>query len=237
MTDLIKSRRAVALRIAEAIDAEWPNLNMEGFDVDEATDIVETLIPMTAAEAEAEMEALRDDFDDDPKTVPVENPTLREFKDSVGCGKVPIIDAIKTATELIHSLRASRTLPNSVKQTTPTNCFRACVATVLGLPINEVPQGCDGATWDWDAFQDWLATRGMQAIEVTFENGGTLYNTRTAVPCILTGPSPRNCASGRHAVVGEFEGYSFNLLHDPHESNQWIDGEPTHAVFFVRTDQ
>jgi glycosyltransferase involved in cell wall biosynthesis len=128
----------------------------------------------------------------------------------------------------------SRKLPNAVKQTTPTNCFQACVASLLGIRIEEVPSACDGATWDWDAFQDWLAERNMQAIELTFENGGTIYPVRKPVMCILTGESPRECVTGRHAVVGEFIGMEgFNILFDPHPSDRWINGEPTHAVFFV----
>jgi len=125
-------------------------------------------------------------------------------------------------------------LPNAVRQTKPTNCFQACVAIVLGVPIDDVPDACDGASWDWDAFQDWLAGRGLQAIEIGFGNGGTIYPVRKPVPCIVTGQSPRECVTGRHAVVGELLGLEgFRLLHDPHPSDLWIDGEPTHAVFFV----
>lgn len=116
----------------------------------------------------------------------------------------------------------------------PTNCFRACVATVLNLPIEDVPQACDGKTWDWDAFQDWLATRNLQAIEMTFLNGGIMYPVRKPVLCIVTGPSPR-LPGVQHAVVAEFIGLEgFRLLHDPHMDDLWIDGEPTHATFFVR---
>lgn len=107
MTDLTKSRRAVALRIAQRLEDEWPNLNMEGYDVDEATDIIEQLIPMSAAEAEAEMESMRGDDDDTPAE-PVVNPTLRAFKDALGVDKMPIIDCIKTATERLSELAHSR---------------------------------------------------------------------------------------------------------------------------------
>lgn len=128
-----------------------------------------------------------------------------------------------------------RPLPNAVKQTAPTNCFRACVATVLEIPIDDVPTACDGATWDWDEFQRWLAGRGLQAIEIGFANGGTIYPVSAPVPCIITGPSPRGCRTGQHAVVGELIGIDgFRLLHDPHPSDLWIDGEPTHATFFAR---
>jgi len=128
----------------------------------------------------------------------------------------------------------TRPIPNAVRQTGPTNCFQACVATVLDIPIDDVPEACDGAKWDWDAFQDWLALRGLQAIEIGFGNGGTIYPVRHPVLCIVTGQSPRECTTGRHAVVGELTGLEgFRLLHDPHPSDLWIDGEPTHAVFFV----
>lgn len=125
-------------------------------------------------------------------------------------------------------------IPNGVFQPTPTSCFRACVATVLGIPISDVPAACDGETWDWSAFQRWLGSRGLRAIEVGFENGGTLYSVETPVPCIVTGPSPRPCKTGRHAVVGELVGVDgFRLLHDPHPARLWLAGEPTHATFFV----
>lgn len=128
-----------------------------------------------------------------------------------------------------------RRIPNAVMQSTPTDCFRACVATVLSLPIEDVPAACDGASWDWMAFQNWLADRGLQAIEVGFGNGGTIYPVSRPVVCIITGVSPRECVTGRHAVVGELIGLEgFELLHDPHPSGEWIEGDPTHAVFFVR---
>ena len=127
-----------------------------------------------------------------------------------------------------------RSLPNAVMQTTPTDCFRACVAVVLGIPIGNVPASCDGLTWDWAAFQDWLALRGLQAIEIRFGSGGTVYPVTKPVLCILAGASPRECVTGRHAVVGEFVGLGgFRLLHDPHPSGAWIEGEPTHVLFFV----
>jgi hypothetical protein len=132
--------------------------------------------------------------------------------------------------------RILRQVPNSdgVMQNTPTNCFSACVATVLGIDIGDVPIACDGATWDWDGFQNWLAKHGLQAIEVGFGNGGTIYPITYPVPCILTGNSPRECTTGRHAVVATFIGLEgFECTHDPHISKNWIDGEPTHALFFV----
>lgn len=128
----------------------------------------------------------------------------------------------------------TRSLPNAVKQTTPTNCFQACVATVLGIDIALVPSCVDGSSWDWDAFQAWLKPFGLAAIEITFMQGGTLYPAFN-VPCIVSGPSPRgDCL---HAVVARFNGLDgFTLEHDPHSSDLWIDGEPTHCTVFVLLD-
>lgn len=148
---------------------------------------------------------------------------------------VELQDQLKEVTaERDELLNRFRPLPNLQRQSTPTNCFRACVATVLGITVDDVPTACDGASWNWDEFQKWLSGRGMQAIEITFENGGTLYPVSSPVQCIVTGQSPRESTTGLHAVVGRFIGLAgFELVGDPHPSDLWIDGEPTHAVFFV----
>lgn len=54
---ILKRRKAIALRIAEAIERKWPNLNMEGYDVDEAAILIDQYIPLTAVEADAEFDA------------------------------------------------------------------------------------------------------------------------------------------------------------------------------------
>jgi len=130
------------------------------------------------------------------------------------------------------------TIPACVEQPTPTSCYRACVASVLGLDVNEIPVCCDGDTWDWDAFESWLRALGLQAVEMTFVNGGTLYPVQAPVPCILTGPSPRDPKTTQHAVVASFVGTGgFELLHDPYPGEPaWIVGEPTHVTFFQPLD-
>lgn len=116
----------------------------------------------------------------------------------------------------------------------PRTVFAPAWRWFLGSPSVMFPEACDGASWDWDEFQRWMSGRGMQAIEVAFENGGTLYPVSSPVPCVVTGQSPRESTTGRHAVVGRFIGLAgFELVGDPHPSDLWIDGEPTHAVFFV----
>ena len=58
---LRKARARICLRIAEAIEHEWPNIGMEGYDVDIAARRISQFMPLTYAEADAEMDAMKSD--------------------------------------------------------------------------------------------------------------------------------------------------------------------------------
>ena len=87
------------------------------------------------------------------------------------------------------------------------NCFSACVASILDLPIERVPWFMgpveNGKGW-WDRFCAWCDANGVR----------TTYNgDPTNVPAgyaIMTGRSPRS--SRYHAVVA-LDGA---MVHDPH---------------------
>jgi hypothetical protein len=137
---------------------------------------------------------------------------------------------------LTEQLTARTLVPvaTRVEQPTPTSCFRACVATVLDVPVEHVPTACDGDTWDWDAFQEWLAGFGLQAIELILDDRPILYPIPRQAPVIITGNSPRECVTGRHAVVGRCRGLmGFDYVHDPHPDGTFLTGEPTHLIFFT----
>jgi len=44
-TQISRSKRALALRIAENIEKKWPHIHLDGFDVDECMEIIELEIP------------------------------------------------------------------------------------------------------------------------------------------------------------------------------------------------
>lgn len=54
---------------------------------------------------------------------------------------------------------------NLVKMRTGRDCFSCCVATILGMHYEDVPQFFDYQSADplpgWDQFDHWLAARGM----------------------------------------------------------------------------
>lgn len=120
-------------------------------------------------------------------------------------------------------------------QSTKTNCCAACLATVLGCSIDNVPASADGAKWDGYKTQQWLASEfGLQLVEVFISDETRFYPVATPIVCIISGKSPRKCKTGMHAVVAKLQGlFGFEMIHDPHESGDGIVGDPTHVCFFV----
>jgi hypothetical protein len=101
------------------------------------------------------------------------------------------------------------------------NCMAACIASILELPIEIMPNyHSDGEQWyrDW---QVWLAPRNMQLL--TFMYGGE----QPAGYSILSGKSPRH--DGNHAVVA-LDG---EIIHDPHPSGDGIEDRREWTAFVL----
>lgn len=104
----------------------------------------------------------------------------------------------------------------------PGDCVRACVASILDLPIEEVPHFVQLHDQEWQlAMIDWCEERGIVA---TWKQG----ISRDHWPYMVCGPSPR---SGRHACVYQ----SGALLHDPHPSRDGL-GRKSERTFFDPDD-
>lgn len=124
-------------------------------------------------------------------------------------------------------------------QTTPTNCFAACVATLLERPVEEMPLSMDGATWDMAESQSWLFSQHrMQFVEINLLPGGVLFCIPAPVLCILTGPSQSPVPKiPLHSVVAKCAGMDgFVFVHDPQPGGQWLDGDPVSVTFLVPID-
>jgi hypothetical protein len=101
------------------------------------------------------------------------------------------------------------------------NCFSACVASLLELPISEVPYFMDesGDNLPWvKQLNDWLAPRGYYSMHfVVNETNREAYDRENLWPAgfyILCGKSPR----GDHAVVARGK----DVVHDPHPGRDFI---------------
>lgn len=135
-------------------------------------------------------------------------------------------------------------------RTPPGNCFAAAVATVLEIPLEQVPD--EARDWRpgmphhqswrkyWPRFINWLQCgHGLSFVDV---HVGELLpldpEELIEVTFIASGPSPRD-PEILHAVVGTFErtagGCAFRVLHDPHPSRAGLEGNEIKWVgLFVR---
>lgn len=101
------------------------------------------------------------------------------------------------------------------------NCFSACVASILELPISEVPYfmgDLDESNHVWaKRLDDWLEPRGLYALHFNI-NDRALHDRENLWPkgfYILNVKSPR----GDHSVVARGP----KVVHDPHPKRDWLD--------------
>jgi hypothetical protein len=79
------------------------------------------------------------------------------------------------------------------------NCFAACIASILELPLEEVPNFCgegfDAPTWFVD-FSKWAEERGLAVVSTSWPGTNLIINNSYAILC---GKSHRG---NPHAIVG-----------------------------------
>lgn len=117
------------------------------------------------------------------------------------------------------------------------DCFRACLASLLDLPVGEVPnfvgEDPQGVHW-FDDLQAWLAPRGLAMI---MSNSHTSW-IPDGVPFIASVASPRRSPERpglRHAIVMEFCGGQLVVLHDPTQDRGGVckGTEEQYFVYFL----
>lgn len=126
-----------------------------------------------------------------------------------------------TAERDVLAARAHRFagLPVHVDQTTfgfpGGNCFSACIATLLGLPLADVPYFMEPEDW-WDGFLEWLRPRGLYALCFPLKDQGW----RPPGYHVLSGRSPRrpDDPNAHHSVVARGD----EIIHDPHPSRDGL---------------
>jgi|GEM_PF-827209 hypothetical protein len=98
------------------------------------------------------------------------------------------------------------------------DCFRACVATLLGLTLEQVPHFCrKGNDGNWfNEFQEWLKARGWTCFSVSSgdPDGWFMSVAMSDAVYLLAGPSPR-FEGELHQVLAR----GGEIIHDPHPDN------------------
>ena len=106
------------------------------------------------------------------------------------------------------------------------NCFPACVASILELPLEEIPNFCAYENW-YEKANEWLNKRDLCIVLIRGYD-----QDRAGLPCICiaTGKSPRG--DFLHCVVWK-EG---RIVHDPHPSRDGIVSNPEDMCYLVPLD-
>lgn len=110
------------------------------------------------------------------------------------------------------------------------DCLSACIATLLDLPLDEVPVFVASPTWYCDCVR-WLDARGLALILLHFSPGTWPWHPPDNLPLIVGGQSPRG--PWGHAVVGIWRGGAMEVLHDPHPSRDGIIGDARNVYILV----
>lgn len=101
------------------------------------------------------------------------------------------------------------------------DCYRACLASVLELPITEVPHiarmQAEGKGTFWEIANEWLASKGLFVLQVRHQYGEAHpfpfgYCAGHAMYHILSSPSPRQPDAIWHSVVA----CNGVMVFDPH---------------------
>lgn len=118
------------------------------------------------------------------------------------------------------------------------NCYAACIASLLDLPIDAVPNFVEAEDMHQAAWK-WLAERGLRPVRMCFPSLEALQSTYFDHPglyCVLSGESPRRKADGGkkwHAVVGFAAGYGVEVVHDPHPDRTGLVGDAHRWLTFI----
>lgn len=109
------------------------------------------------------------------------------------------------------------------------NCYAACLASILELPLEAIPDGI-GTTDRWfDKANDFLRTQGLQLL--CFEHDGARDTPWPKdVWCIISGKSPRG--DWMHSTVGR----NGKTVHDPNPAGGDLRGTARQIEFLVPID-
>lgn len=109
------------------------------------------------------------------------------------------------------------------------DCWRTCIASILEVDRDDVPnfveiemEDEESTAW-WDATNEWLNERGFHLIELDLN----VQNWAPDGYTILSGRSPRG--EHNHCVVGK----GVEVVHDPHPEGGGLAGAARVASIFV----
>lgn len=109
------------------------------------------------------------------------------------------------------------------------NCMQACIASVLELDLDDVPNFVDAQSGWWEQLTEWLGKRGLTPWHFSW---GPDWRPEPGMWHLIDGPSPRG--EYLHVVVGR----GGDVVHDPYPgwTGPTFAGAPRGFYVFVARD-
>lgn len=167
---------------------------------------------------------------------------------------LPVVSAREAARKawIVREEGVMRPVFQTVFDDRQGDCFAACLASILEVPLVMVPnframQNDGGKDMVWLA-DEWLREKyrkRLLGIEIYHPGGGErtdicllnrLFHMNGEEFVLLSGESPRKNADGStkyHCVVGKADCWGFELAHDPHPEGGGIVGQPYGVKWIV----
>jgi len=115
------------------------------------------------------------------------------------------------------------------------NALQACVASILGLGLDEVPNFIAMPGDMYENLREFLATHGLGFMRLSLDNHGHLPFAPAAkkIHCLLAGDSPHG--DHRHVVVAEVGPNDTKVtpVFDPHPSGQFLTSQTWVGLFIA----
>lgn len=110
------------------------------------------------------------------------------------------------------------------------NCFATCMACILDLDVDQVPNFMhEGDEW-FAAAQSWLSRRySLRLLTLKWDARENAAWGLGKTLCIASGPASRGFM---HSVVWQ----AGKMIHDPHPDGTGLIGDPEDYVVFLATD-
>ena len=110
------------------------------------------------------------------------------------------------------------------------DCFGACVASILELPRESIPNFHTSSPRDFDKnVAEWCKDQGFVLLDITLQDQSLVDSCYV----VANGISPRN-KDFHHSVVW----FNGEIAHDPHPDGGGLpDGPETFTIFIMKLDK
>lgn len=113
------------------------------------------------------------------------------------------------------------------------DALAACVASILGKPLGEVPNFIAEEGGYWPSMLRHAASAGLAMLKLPLSDGKLPFPTCAGSLCIVRGTSPRGPHG--HVIVSRVaeDGMTLTPVHDPHPDSTYLHGPGQWCAFYI----